>query len=112
MKFLKVLARKWVKAIIEKIDLWGVNIEVEEDGAIQTVDRQTRLKVFEKEKSVNMCMVSHLNIGVHARIELGFDQKKSNESSTANKFIHAFEQFKKMMCMSTKVDKMVSMVEI
>lgn len=76
------------------------------------MDRQTRLKVYEKEKVVNMCMISHLNIGVHARIELGFDQKKSNESSTANKFIHAFEEFKKMMCMSTKVDKMVSLVEI
>lgn len=56
-------------------------------------------------------MISHLNIGVHARIDLGFDLKKSSESSVANKWIHAFEGFKKCMCMSTKVNRMVSMVE-
>lgn len=26
LKFIKILARKWVKAIIEKIDLWAVTI--------------------------------------------------------------------------------------
>lgn len=83
-----------------------------EEGAIQTVDRQKRIKVYEKEKHVELLMISYLNIGVHARIDLGFDLKKSSESSTANKWILGFEVFKKMMCMSTKVDKMVSVVEI
>jgi hypothetical protein len=61
-----------------------------EDGAIQTVDKQVRVKVYEKEKVLETLMISHLNIGVHARIDLGFDQKKSNESGLANKWIHAF----------------------
>lgn len=34
-------------------------------------------------------MISHFNIGVHARIGLGFDLNKG-ESNVGNKFIHAF----------------------
>lgn len=57
-------------------------------------------------------MISHLNIGVHARIALGFDLNKG-ESNIGNKFIHAFESLKKFMCVSTaKINKMVSLVEI
>ena len=57
-------------------------------------------------------MVSHLNIGVHARIGMGFELNKG-DSSIGNKWVQAFEGFKKMMCMVTpKVDKMVSLVEI
>lgn len=61
-----------------------------EDGVIQTVNREKRIKVCEKEKVVSMLMVSYLNIGVHARIDLGFDLKKSNESAAKNRWIKGF----------------------
>lgn len=49
LKWLKNYARKWVKAIPQKIDVWTVSLQVDpEDGAIQTVDRQQRIKVYEK----------------------------------------------------------------
>lgn len=112
LKFLKVCAKKWTNAVIERMDVWRVEIEADDGGEIEAVDRARQKKVVLSERVHRQLMVSHFNIGVHARIGLGFDLNKG-ESNVGNKFIHAFESFKKMMCMSTaKIDKMVSLVEI
>ena len=112
LKYLKVYAKKWTNAVIEKMDVWIVEIEADDGGEIEAVDRVRQRKIVMSERVHRQLMVAHFNIGVHARIGMGFDLKKG-ESNVGNKFIHAFESFKKMMCMSTaKVDKMVSMVEI
>jgi hypothetical protein len=35
-------------------------------------------------------MISHLSFGAHARIGLGFEQKKNSDSIFANRIIYAF----------------------
>jgi hypothetical protein len=45
--------------------------------------------VFLNDKTHAQLMISHLNIGVHARIGLGFDLNKGL-NNVGNKFIHAF----------------------
>lgn len=89
LRFLKQHVKKWTNAVIEKIDIWRVEIEADDGGEIEAVDRVKQRKIVMSERVHRQLMISHFNIGVHARIGLGFDLNKG-ESNVGNKFIHAF----------------------
>ena len=121
------------KSETSKFDIWDVELQVADEGAIKQVKREIpdksnparvvvskqpildengKKKVFLKTLMNNYC-----SVGIGARIGIGFDKKRS-ESRACNKMVYCCEGLKKVFCtggggkIKTIVDKMEYVVDL
>lgn len=107
LKGLKHSVEQWMNAKPAKLDIWEVEIDVEENGYFGLVKKLDKgyTRVQMKDESGHLVttyrryMSNYFSMGLDARIGLSFDKKRSR-SKAKNKFVYFWEGFKKIFCMS------------
>ena len=91
---LQALLYKYFNATPTKLDIWEVNVKLDEhQGYIYDNEDSKRLKILDFKRS----FVNYFSIGYDARIGFMFEQKRTS-FRFYNKCIYALEGFKRFIC--------------
>ncbi|CAG9310217.1 unnamed protein product [Blepharisma stoltei] len=113
---LKNSIENWLDAVPMHLDMWNIEIDVQEDGYLEKIAKQP--KGFTREtmknpqgediKCYKRLMTNYFSIGLDARIGVGFDKKRT-KNKHKNRMIYCWEGFKKIFCLpSPKVKKITT----
>jgi diacylglycerol kinase (ATP) len=125
-KGLKHIIKHFMKSQVDQLDIWDINLECEESGAIQRYEKDKKGKARivnlsvpdpkDPGKSVKMTkmerrMSNYFSIGVDARIGFNFERKRK-KSRIGNKIIYFLEGMKRLCSPQLKVTDVVQKMEV